>query len=150
MKMGKNEKGLTIVELLVGIAILSIIGAGIFGIMFTSNQIYNTSSSRLDAATYNREVSAAITNELRYASKVKALGSTLQYTVASNSREIKLDTIQHALIANEFIIAPGQVESLNFTAKNSNGKATITAIFNLYGKSNNTVTITTINSATIE
>lgn len=150
MKMKKNEKGLTLVELLVGIAIISIIGAGIFGIMFASNQIYHTSSNRLDEATYSREISATIANELRYANKVKPLGSTLQYTNTSDSLEIRLDTKQHALIVNGLIIASGQVESLNFTATNSEGKATITATFNLYGNSTNTVTITTINPAIIE
>jgi prepilin-type N-terminal cleavage/methylation domain-containing protein len=148
--MKKNERGMTLVELLIGMAIAAVVGAGILGVLFTASRIYTTSAERLDAATYSREVSSAIANELRYASKVSVGEAKIQYTVASGTREMWLDTKQHAFIANGAVIAAGQVEKLAFTATADKDKAVITATFTLYGRKENKVTIMTINPTPIE
>lgn len=90
----KNERGFTLVELIIGIAIMALIMAAVFGVLSSSVTTQSYGMSQEASFTQARTVMTAIADELRQATVISpAVGSsasTIQYTyhnIAANTDE---------------------------------------------------------------
>ncbi|VBB09176.1 type iv pilin n-term methylation site gfxxxe [Lucifera butyrica] len=89
----KNSKGFSLIELLVGMALLSIILAGIGEILSSSISAYQYSMEQGTNANNLRDVLAQITHEIRYATSItnpafvassKNTANRIDYTIVVN------------------------------------------------------------------
>lgn len=64
----KNTKGYTLMEMLVSVLLLSIILAGVYGVMITGNNIFNRDIAILDMEQQTRNAIDRIIREVRQAS----------------------------------------------------------------------------------
>ncbi len=94
MKIEMNNKGLTLVELIVGMAIMSLIMAGIFGIFSVSIKSYLYSMDESQHVQDSRNVLNQICDELRYATNItspsftsgtKTTGNRIDFTTSIHS-----------------------------------------------------------------
>lgn len=81
-----NQKGMTLIELIIGIAISLILIEAIFGIFSSSIKAYQYGFSQETAFNEGRKTISAITNELRYSVvSVPAFGDNAECTAVSYS-----------------------------------------------------------------
>ncbi len=90
----KNEQGFTIVELVIGIAIMGLIMAAVFGVLSSSVTTRNYGMNQEASFTQARTVMSAVADELRHATisspAVGTSANAIQYTyhnIAANTDE---------------------------------------------------------------
>lgn len=118
MRITSNQDGFTLTELVVGMAIMSIIMAAIWGIFSISlrSQQYGFSQERV----YNegRRAINAITEELRYATVTTPTNSQISYTQGGENRTLSFDADAHSITlltpTATTSYALGMVESVSF------------------------------------
>lgn len=138
----KREQGFTLIELVIGIAIMSLVGAAIFGVLSSSLRAYQYGAN--DERTFNqaRAVMTAVATELRYDATVNTpaigvIAEQIGYTKNGEVRSIELGAALEA--GNVVIVTPGGrqlfggglVQSATFTRDSDRRiTATVTAAQN--------------------
>lgn len=69
-KILQRQQGFTLVELLVGMSLMVLLLAGIFGLLFTSFKAWQTGSNRTDIQQNARYAMDIMIRDLQYASKI--------------------------------------------------------------------------------
>lgn len=92
-----NERGFTLVELIIGIAIISIVLAGVLGVLESSVKTNQYVTQQTINTQDSRNVLNSIVDEIRLANSISkpALGASdniLVYTVGSETRKIYVGT----------------------------------------------------------
>jgi prepilin-type N-terminal cleavage/methylation domain-containing protein len=136
----KNERGFTLVELIIGIAIMALIMAAVFGVLSSSVATKNYGMSQEASFTQARTVMTAVADELRQATitspAVGSSASDIQYTyynistAVSESRSISLSggyvTITRAAGSQQ--LGGGLIQTLTFNRESASlVKLTVTA-----------------------
>jgi Tfp pilus assembly protein PilW len=150
----KNERGVMLTELLVGMLIMALIGAGVMEIMSISSRAYTDTKTKISNVEYCREITRGIANELRYAGSI----------TVNNSSDISYTNIESAtpvyeiLLENNSVVfkkdggvvrtfAEGKVSSLQFDVTKVADKAQVTVKVGLQkAASPYLATITTLNT----
>ncbi|MDT8901888.1 type II secretion system protein J [Anaeroselena agilis] len=106
----KRERGFTLIELVIGIAIMALVGAAVFGVLSSSLRAYQYGSSDEHSFNQVRSTLSAIATELRYDAEVNApaAGATdekISYTKNGEAHSIELGTALEA--GNVVIVTPG-------------------------------------------
>lgn len=115
----KNEKGLTLVELLVSLAILSIVLALAYSLFFHNFQVFDRGEAQSEIQYEVRMVSDYITRELRNAKKVSLTNTDIDY-----DNKLDLDGFQERY---------STINELDFSLENLNGRYYIN--YRILGKS---------------
>jgi len=150
--MGKNEQGFTIVELLVGMAILVLIMSGIFGILVSSVKSYQYHIDQTQNIQSSRQIFNEITIGIKNATAITQTTPTLNYKINDDVYIISVNAVTNAVEikkntdpARSFGV--GHVDKILFDSVNSGTKKQIT--INLHFKSNSaqpvTIAVTTLN-----
>ena len=84
----KQKKGLTLVEVIVTLAILSIVTGAIFSFFLFSNRTYGKGIDQYDVQSRIRIAADFVTSEVRYATKITILNSIEQSKIDNPSNEI--------------------------------------------------------------
>ena len=122
-----NNRGFSLVELLIGMGILAILMAGIAMSFSTTTQSYQYNMSQGRNVMSTREVLNAISDELRYATAVSVTvgnsvtipGSTITYTVNSSNRTITSavggTAGTYSIVINGKTVSVSNLQSITFT-----------------------------------
>ncbi|MDR7866013.1 MAG: type II secretion system protein [Sporomusaceae bacterium] len=136
----KNERGFTLVELIIGIAIMGLIMAAVFGVLSSSVATKNYGMSQEASFTQARAVMTAVADELRHATisspAVGVSANNIQYTyynidtAVSENRSISFSggyvTITRA--AGNQQLGGGLIQTLTFNRESASlVKLTVTA-----------------------
>ncbi|GMB00507.1 type II secretion system protein [Pelosinus sp. IPA-1] len=117
-----NNKGFTLIEMLVGIAIFIILIGAVLDIFAFSMKSYNYSYAQIGQVQDNRQILLNITNNLQNATDIDPLSSPFQeirFSIGTDSYKIAFDTNNSAVTftKNGSIKSVGQkkIEYLIFT-----------------------------------
>lgn len=136
----KNERGFTLIELIVGMAVLALVGAAVFGVLSSSVTTKNYGMNQEASFTQARTVMGTIADELRYATisspAVGAAASEIHYTYydiatdTNESRSISLSggNVVIVRVAGSQQLGQGLIQTLTFDRESSSlVKLTVTA-----------------------
>jgi|GEM_PF-2651636 len=156
--MRKKEQGFTLVELVIGMAILSLIMSGTYGILASSVKSYQYNFAQGKNIQDSRQLFNEMTKGIKNATTITSPDAkTLNYSITTDTGTdhyiISLDTDTINLKKNTLLIrswAKGQVKDLKFTlTKIPNGlKNKVQIVINLTFKTSNdpqSTTVTTLN-----
>ncbi|QDR80255.1 PilW family protein [Sporomusa termitida] len=113
-----NDRGFTLVELLVGMAIMLIILAPIFGTLTTTIKTFQINMAQQRNISSEREIFNALSNEIRYATNVTRVSSTeIEFTVDNRNCRIFIGTGDNAnALMVERIDTDGNTTTKNLTS----------------------------------
>lgn len=115
MKIIANQKGFTLTELVVGMAVMTIIMAAIFGVFSVSLKTYQYGFGQERVYNEGRKTLNAITNELRLATVTTSAPTQISYTTQSGvSKNITYNAITKTITLNATNYGQGMVDSVNF------------------------------------
>jgi len=135
IKFLKNKQGFTLVELMVGMAIMTLIMAGVFGVLRASINSYQFSQKRVYEAQQSRIAINAVIDDLRNATAITApvKGGTQNSITYTNSIDytIKVGTGLNAnkLMKGATPVTSNIVKTISFARDGTDGriiKVTIT------------------------
>lgn len=143
----KNERGLTLVELVIGMAVMALVGAAIFGVLSSSLRAYQYGANDERAFAQARTALSNVAAELRYDALVTspAAGETatqISYSKNGEARSISLGTgvetgyLVFETPAGRRLVGDGLIKNAAFTTNETNNRRidiTVTAAQNTGG-----------------
>lgn len=156
--MEKNQQGFTLVELIVGIAILTLIMSGTYVILASSVKSYTYNIEQGKNIQDSRRIFNEITAGIKNATAISLTNSkTLNYSIANGAGtdhyiiSLDADTIKLEQKLEESTVlvkswASGQVDGLNFTLENvfNGSKKKVQVVIDLTLKKSNGSQSTTV------
>ena len=137
--MRKSEQGFTLVELLIGMAILIIIMNGIYGVLTSSIRSYQYNFAQGENIQSGRQVLNEITKDIKNATTGISIttpspnptnSSTLHYSILADSYVVSLDSGTKAVVISKNgtarSIGTGRIERMLFTSVQNGAKREIT------------------------
>lgn len=118
--MKKNEQGFTLVELIVGMAILSLIMSGVYGVLASSIKSYQYNFEQGQDIQDSRQIFNEITKGIKYATAVTSPDTrTLNYSIDTNDYIVTLNLTTKAVEITKNTDATrsygtGRVNDINF------------------------------------
>lgn len=124
-----NQRGFTLVELMIGMLILLIVLGGLTSMSTSLSNLYLYTSDKIVNTEDHRYILGQISNELRLATKISSITDKSKITYESTSLdnqimagEIYLDSVNHSVVfkKNSVIInsaGKGCIQSLEFILK---------------------------------
>jgi prepilin-type N-terminal cleavage/methylation domain-containing protein len=76
MKKAEPYKGFTLIELIVTLAIITLVMSGVFSLLLFNQKVYGKGSSQYDIQSNMRLAASSISQELRYATQIEILDSS--------------------------------------------------------------------------
>lgn len=142
IKLLYNKRGFTLVELLVGMSIMTLIMAGVFGVLSESIRSYQFSQKRVYEAQQSRVAINSIIDDLRNATVITTpekgiTQSSITYTMDSIEYTIGIGVEQNAgkLMKDSTAVTSNIVKSISFARDATDGRI-LTIRITLYSPDN--------------
>lgn len=91
-----NEKGVTLVELIVGMLMLILILGAVAGVISSTTKLYNYANNQGENVQDSRQAFTQITNEIHYATAINSIAANkLTY---NTNKTIEFDSTNNAII----------------------------------------------------
>jgi len=125
-KLFYNKKGITLIELIVAVAILSSIIAVACSFYFFGTNSFRSGTKQVNVQSYARLAANAITGELRFATSAQTISSLTNYTFDTTKNYIFVDSHNNIIrkvnnVNSDLVTAPANTTcELSFTLKGSN------------------------------
>jgi len=110
----KSRKGFTLLELVVAMAVFSILGSVLVSIFVAGVQYFSNEKSQLFNQFGITELSGALESDARKASSASTASGCLVFTISSGNTTYCLNTSTHKVTRNSSVIAD-QISTFNFT-----------------------------------
>ena len=145
--MLKKNQGFTLIELVIGMAILAFILGGIVEVFQVSNSVYQSTNNQAKSIPNVNLALSLITGELSFSTinSISTDTKTINYTYSGQSRSIGFNSITKAIDFKQSgtttnTIGSSIVQNLTFSQTSSTIQVTIT--YNASGKSADAISIT--------
>ena len=106
MKKLRSNRGFTLTELLVSLAIVGLIGVAIAAGMPTAMKVYRQATLTAEASTLSGSLTNLIADELRFSSSVTGSGDTLRFDSMNYGSQVTLTSESGRILLGETALLP--------------------------------------------